>query len=258
MKHIRTIITDDEPAAREHLVRLLAQDQELEVVAECRNGQEAVDAVRKHRPDLLLLDIQMPQMNGLETVRAIPKDQLPFVVFVTAFDHYAIKAFELCAVDYLLKPYDDERFFAALDKAKRHIALRENDRLSGRFMDIMREHLHARSEHVESFTIRDKGREHRVQVADLVYLRAEGNYLWLQLKERHFLHRLTMNAVESELDPGRFLRIHRSYIVNLAHVRSSRYSGNNEFIFTMANGERIVSGRSYKETIARALQEQTV
>lgn len=111
---------------------------------------------------------------------------------------------------------------------------------------------------MESFTIRDKGREHRVQVADLVYLRAEGNYLWLQLKERHFLHRLTMNAVESELDPGRFLRIHRSYIVNLAHVRSSRYSGNNEFIFTLANGERIVSGRSYKETIARALQEQTV
>ena len=257
MRHIRTIITDDEPAARAHLARLIAQDPELEVVAECRNGLEAVEAVRKHRPGLLLLDVQMPQMNGLEAMRGIPRELMPFVIFVTAYDQYAIKAFELSAVDYLLKPYDDERLFAALDKAKRHIALHENDRLTGRFMDNVREHMHARSEHIELFTIRDKGREHRVQAADIVYLRAEGNYLWLQLKDRHFLHRLTMNAVESELDPARFLRIHRSYIVNMAHVRSSRYSGNNEFIFTMANGERIVSGRSYKEPIARALQEQT-
>ncbi|HRH39440.1 MAG TPA: LytTR family DNA-binding domain-containing protein, partial [Flavobacteriales bacterium] len=132
----------------------------------------------------------------------------------------------------------------------------ENNRLTGKFMDIMREHMHARSEYTELFVIRDKGREHKVNVADIHYLRAEGNYLCLQLKDRHFLHRMTMNAVEEELDPTRFLRIHRSYIVNRAHVRNSRYSGNNEFIFTMANGERIVSGRSYKEQIARVLQEQ--
>ena len=256
MKHIRTIIVDDEPAARAHLARLLAQDAEIEVIADCRNGQDAIEAVNKHRPDLLFLDVQMPQMNGLEAVERIPADRMPFVVFVTAHDQYALKAFDLNAVDYLLKPYDDERFFSSLEKAKKHITMHENNRLTGKFMDLVREHMHSHSEYTELFTIRDKGREHKVNVADILFLRAEGNYLCLQLKDRHFLYRLTMNAVESELDPARFLRIHRSYIVNLSHVRSSRYSGNNEFIFTMANGERIVSGRSYKEQIARSLQEQ--
>jgi two-component system LytT family response regulator len=125
-------------------------------------------------------------------------------------------------------------------------------------MDLVREHMQANGTYTEHFTIKDKGREHKVKAEDILYLRAEGNYLCLQLKERSFLYRMTMNAVESELDPARFMRIHRSYIVNRAHVRSSRYSGNNEFIFSMANNERIVSGRSYKEQIAKMLTEQVV
>lgn len=256
MKHIRTLIVDDEPAARARLTRLLAQDAEVEVVGECRNGYEAVEAVNKHRPDLLFVDVQMPDMNGLEAVGRISRERMPFVVFVTAHDRYALKAFDLSAVDYLLKPYDDDRFFASLEKAKKHIDMKMNHKLTGRLMDLVREHMHAKSEYTEVFSIRDKGREHKVNVADIHYLRAEGNYVCMQLKDRHFLHRLTMNAVESELDPARFLRIHRSYIVNRAHVRNARYSGNNEFIFSMANNERIVSGRSYKEQIAKALQEE--
>ncbi len=256
MKHIRTLIADDEPAARARLARLLAQDADVELVGECRNGHEAVEAVNKHRPDLLFLDIQMPDLNGMEAMGRISGDRMPFVVFVTAHDRYALRAFDVNAVDYLLKPYDDDRFFASLEKAKRHIDMKLSNQLTGKLMSLMREHLHARSEHLESFTIREKGREHKVGVSDVLYMRSEGNYLCLQLKDRHFLHRMTMNAVESELDPARFLRIHRSYIVNRAHVRSARYSGNNEFIFSMANNERIVSGRSYKEHIAKALQEQ--
>ena len=258
MKHIRTLIADDEPAARARLAKLLAQDAEVERVGECRNGQEAVDAVNKHRPDLLFLDVQMPGMNGLEAVDKLPVERMPFVVFVTAHDRYALRAFDVNAVDYLLKPYDDDRFFASLEKAKRHIDMKMSNQLTGRLMDLMREHMHAKSEHIESFTIRDKGREHKVNVSDILYLQAEGNYLRLELKDRHLLHRMTMNAVESELDPARFLRIHRSYIVNRAHVRNARYSGNNEFIFSMANNERIVSGRSYKDQIDRALQEAAV
>lgn len=257
MKHIRTIIVDDEPAARARIARLLAQDAEVELVTECRNGQEALEAVNKHRPDLLFLDVQMPVMNGLETVDRIANDRMPFVVFVTAHDQYALKAFDVNAVDYLLKPYDDDRFFASLDKAKKFIDMRMNSQLTGRLMNLMREHMHASSETMEQFVIKEKGREHKIPVDDILYLRAEGNYLNLQLKDRHFLYRMTMNAVETELDPVRFLRIHRSYLVNLAHVRSSRYSGNNEFIFMMANNERIVSGRSYKDQIAKALQEQS-
>lgn len=258
MKHIRTIIVDDEPAARTRIARLLAQDSEVELVAECRNGLEALEAVQKHKPDLLFLDVQMPQMNGIETLDRIDGDRRPFVIFVTAHDQYALKAFDRNAVDYLLKPYDDDRFFASLDKAKQHIDMRMNSKLTGKLLDLMREHMHARSEYTEQFTIRDKGREYKVNVDDIIFLRAEGNYLCLQMKERNHLYRMTMNAVETELDPARFLRIHRSYIVNTAHIRNTRYSGNNEFIFSMANGERIVSGRSYKEQIAKALQEQSV
>lgn len=256
MKRIRTLIVDDEPDARERLVELAAQDATLDVVAECRNGGEAVQAILKHKPDLVLLDVQMPQMSGFEVVRRIGPARMPVTVFVTAYDSYALQAFEVNAVDYLLKPYDDERFHASMAKAKKLISMSTNDKLTGRLMDLVRGHLHEQHEYTETFTIRDKGREHVVAVDDLIYLRAEGNYLHLQTKDRHHLYRMTMNAVETELDPVRFLRIHRSYMVNNAHVRSTRYSGNNEFIFTMSNGERIVSGRSYKEPIAKVLQEQ--
>lgn len=262
MKHIRTIIVDDEPSARTRIQRLLTNDPEIEVITECRNGTEAVDAVMKHRPDLLFLDVQMPHVNGFQVMEQLHqqngRERVPFVVFVTAHDRYALKAFDVNAVDYLLKPYDDDRFYSSLEKAKRFIEMRHSSKLTGKLMDLMREHLQANSEYIENITIKEKGREHKIETANIIYMRAEGNYLCLQLKDRHFLYRITMNAMETELDPARFLRIHRSYIVNVAHVRNARYSGNNEFIFTMANNERIVSGRSYKEQIAKALQEQVV
>ncbi len=255
MKRIRTLIVDDEPDARERLVELAAQDASVEVVGECRNGAEAVQAILRHKPDLVLLDVQMPQMNGFEVVRRVGPARMPFTIFVTAFDNYALQAFEVNAVDYLLKPYDDERFHASLAKARKLINMNTNDKLTGRLMDLMRGHLHEQSAYTEHFTIRDKGREHVVAVDDLLFLRAEGNYLKLVLADRSFLYRMTMNAVESELDPERFLRIHRSFMVNRSFIRSARYEGNNEFLFLMSNGERLVSGRSYKEHIAKALAE---
>lgn len=255
MKTLRAIIVDDEPAARGRLARLLEQDVETELVAECRNGTEALEAVQKHRPDVMFLDVQMPELNGFDVVARIPSDRMPFVVFVTAHDRYALQAFDVNAVDYLLKPYDDERFFASLDKAKRSSELRTTSRLTGKLLELVREHMHTQGDHLEQFLIKDRGREYKVSVDELVYLRSEGNYLLLRTKDRQHLYRMTMNAVEAELDPLRFLRIHRSYMVNRAHVRSARYNGNNEFVFLMSNGDRIVSGRSYKEQIARALQE---
>jgi two-component system LytT family response regulator len=197
-------------------------------------------------------------VSGFDVLDRLGPDRIPFVVFVTAHDQYALKAFNVNAVDYLLKPYDDERFFASLQKARKWMELRISSKLTGRLMDLMREHMHANSEYTEHFVIKDRGREYQVPVTEIVYLRADGNYLHLQMKDRHHLYRMTMNAVESELDPERFLRIHRSYIVNIAHVRNQRYTGNNEYIFTMSNGDHIVSGRSYKESISRMLQEKAV
>lgn len=257
MKTIRTIVVDDEPAARARLVRLLATDPDIDLVAECRNGPEALEAIRSHRVDLMFLDIQMPRVSGLEVAAQLDGTrQAPFVVFVTAHDRYAVKAFDVNAVDYLLKPFDDERFHLSLSRAKDFIEMRDTKRLTGQLMDLVQDHMKARQEFTEVFTIKEKGREYKVPAKDVLYLEAEGNYIVLETKARRFLLRTTMNMVESTLDPARFLRAHRSFIVNWAHVRNTRYSGNNEFTFTMANGKHLLSGRSYKEQIAKLLAER--
>ncbi|MFT3883971.1 MAG: response regulator [Flavobacteriales bacterium] len=257
MKNIRTIVVDDEPAARTRVARLLESDPDIVVVAECRNGNEALEVIRDEHIELVYLDVQMPQLNGFEMIRKLQPEKMPYVVFVTAHDRYALKAFDVNAVDYLLKPYDDERFFASLARAKDLIEMRTTTHLTGRMLELMQDHLRARKDFTEVFLIKEKGREFKVPVKEILWLRAEGNYLILQTKERHYLLRMTMNMVETDLDPARFVRIHRSYMVNWTHVRNTRYSGNNEFMFTMSNGQHILSGRSYKERISRTLTERS-
>lgn len=253
MRSIRTIVVDDEPAARAHVMRLLANDPDIQVMAECRNGLEALEAIRQNAPDLILLDVQMPQLTGFDVIANFPPGQTPFVIFVTAHDRYALKAFNVKAVDYLLKPFDDDRFYASLDRAKDFIAMRDNKHLADRVLDLVQGHLNARKEHVQEYAVKEKGREYRVSLKDVLWIRSEGNYLELQTLNRRYLLRMTMNMAETDLDPKQFLRIHRSYIVNLAQVKSTRYTGNNEFTFTMRNGKHLVSGRNYKEPIAKCL-----
>ncbi|MBS1568993.1 MAG: response regulator transcription factor [Bacteroidetes bacterium] len=253
MKKVRTVVVDDEPAARSRVLRLLGQDAEIEVVAECRNGNEALEVLRSHPVDLIFLDVQMPQLSGFDVIDRFPQGAMPFVIFVTAHDRYALKAFNVQAVDYLLKPYDDDRFFTSLARAKDFVAMQESKRLASRLLDLVQDHLDTSKEYVKEYTIKDKGREYHVPVKDVLWIGTEGNYLELNTEQRRYLMRMTMNLVETELDPRDFLRIHRSFIVNLAHVRSSRYSGNNEFTFTMRNGKHLVSGRNYKDQIGKVL-----
>ena len=256
MKNIRTLVVDDEPAARSRIVRLLGTDPEVRVVAECRNGTEALNAIQQEPVDLVYLDVQMPQLSGFDVVGKFSPGHSPFVIFVTAHDRYATKAFDVHAVDYLLKPYDDERFYTALARAKDFIEMRENKRLTGRLMDLMQDHMNTRREYTQIIVIKEKGREYRVPVKEILFIRAEGNYLILQTKARHYLLRMTMNMVETDLDPAVFVRVHRSYMVNMVHVRNARYSGNNEFLFTMSNGQHVLSGRSYKDQISNLLSRQ--
>ncbi|MBX2982977.1 MAG: LytTR family DNA-binding domain-containing protein [Flavobacteriales bacterium] len=256
MKSFRTIVVDDEPAARSRVLRLLATDPDIQVVAECRNGMEALEAIRQSPLDLMFLDVQMPQLSGFDVIKKFPTGQVPFVVFVTAHDKYALKAFNVHAVDYLLKPYDDERFFISLARAKDFIEMKENKRLTDRMLDLMQGHLNSRKEFAQEYVIKEKGREYRVAVKDIMWISTEGNYLELQTEARRYLLRMTMNLIETELDPAVFMRIHRSYMVNMAHVRNTRYSGNNEFTFTMSNGKHLLSGRNYKEQIANLLTER--
>jgi two-component system LytT family response regulator len=256
MKPIRTVIVDDEPVARERLMHLIGMDPDIAVVAECRNGGEALNAVLKFRPDLLFLDVQMPEANGFEVVQLIKPELMPFVVFVTAHDQYALKAFDVDAVDYLLKPYDNDRFRTSLLKAKRFIDMRNNAELTGKLVDLVRDHVLAQKEFAEEFIVKEKGHKFKVLCSDLIYLRAEGNYLYLKTKAGRHLYRMTMNAVESIMDPARFMRIHRRWMINRAFVKDVRYHGNNEFIFKMANGEEVVSGRLYKSAIAKILLDR--
>lgn len=255
MKKIRTVITDDEPMARMRVRRLLAKDPEIDVVGEFRDGEGAYEGLRLLKPDLLFLDVEMPGLNGFEMLERTDPQHVPFVIFVTAYDHYASRAFDVEAVDFLLKPFSDKRFLASLARAKRSIEVRNSTTLTGRLMDLMRDYIHVHSSFTEVFAIKERGREIRVPADDLVYIRAKGNYLHLYTKERHHVYRATLNTLETELDPKRFLRVHRSFIVNMMHVSSWRYTGNNEFIFIMANGDRLMSGRAFKEPLAKALQE---
>lgn len=254
MRNIRTIVVDDEPTARAHIIRLLQADPDIRLVAECRHGMEALEVLRKEPVDLVYLDIQMPQINGFEMLKRLPPGKpAPFVIFSTAFDRYALKAFDVRAVDYLLKPFDDDRFYQSLARAKEFIEMRDKDQLAGKLMDLVQEHINLRKDHVQEYLIKEKGREYRVPVKDLLWIKAEGNYVVLQTAAARHSLRMTMNMLESELDPAKFIRIHRSYILNMDQVRSAQYSGNNEFSFLMSNGKRVLSGRNYKDEVAKFL-----
>ncbi len=256
MRNIRTIVVDDEPAARSRVVRLLEEDPDIRILAECRNGAEALEVIAREPVDLIFLDVQMPQLSGFNVVEKLPAGKTPFVIFVTAHDRYALKAFSVNAVDYLLKPYDDDRFHASVARAKDFIEMRDNKELTDRMKELVQSHLNARKEFLHEILIKEKGREYRVATSDIMWIRAEGNYLVLQCEHRSYLLRMTMNMIEADLDPAQFTRIHRSFMVNMGHVKNTRYSGNNEFTFTMANGKHLLSGRSYKEQIAKLLIER--
>lgn len=254
MRSIRTIVVDDEPTAREHVVRLLKADPDIRIKAECRNGMEALEAIQREPVDLMYLDVQMPELNGFEVLKRLPAgEDPPFVIFSTAYDRYALKAFDFRAVDYLLKPFEDDRFYESLSRAKEFIELRDKKQLAGRLMELVQGHLNAGKDHTQEYVVKEKGREYRVAAKDILWIKAEGNYVVLQTMARRHSLRMTMSMLENGLDPAQFLRVHRSYMVNMAHVRSTRYSGNNEFTFIMANGKHLLSGRNYKEHIAKFL-----
>ena len=255
MKRIRTLIVDDEQIARSRIRKLLDSDPDIDLIAECGNGTEAVSIIKEKRPDLVFLDIQMPDLDGFGVINKLDPNNAPFIIFATAYHEYALKAFEVHAIDYLLKPFDDDRFVESLNKAKEQLQMRTTSQLTEKLMRAVRDIQHEHSTYARHITIKDRGREIELDLDDVVFAEAEGNYVNFELKDRHYLYRITMNALVGDLDPTKFLRIHRSFIVNREKVASVKYNGNNEFLFKMANGKEITSGRSYKENIGFFLEE---
>ncbi|MCL6266935.1 LytR/AlgR family response regulator transcription factor [Flagellimonas myxillae] len=254
--NLRCVIIDDEYLARQRILKLLQTHTDVAVVGECRNGSEAIEKIRIKEPDFVFLDIQMPNLSGFEILERLKK--VPYVIFTTAFDAYAVKAFEINAVDYLLKPFDQERLDAALDRMR---SVKQNDqalelgkKLSNLFSGL--ENNKAPGDFRTGFEIKKNGRLLTVKTEDLVFIKSEGNYLELHTEKDMNLFRATLNSVETELSPLEFIRIHRSLIISKRYLEECYYLGNSYYRIRLKTGLEFRSGRLYKERIVSILHER--
>jgi len=253
MKPLRILIVDDEPPARSRIVQLLRGKAGIKVCGEARNGSEALKQIQRLKPDLVFLDIQMPDLSGFDLLKRL--ETLPMIIFVTAYDRYALQAFDVHAVDYLLKPFDDDRFEEALQQAIDRINQRQSQQFNERLLNLMHEYQQQAHTGDDVIEISDKGRTVYIKPNEVYYIEAQGNYLELHLHKKKHLYRNTMQGIEARFGSERFLRIHRSYFINTAFIENYRYIGNNEFRFVLANGTELVSGRSYKDAIQQQLAQ---
>lgn len=263
---VRTLIVDDERMARKRLRTLLTPDADVDVVGEAANGRDAVAAIEERQPDLVFLDVQMPELDGFAVVHAVGVDRMPVTVFVTAFDQYALKAFEARALDYLTKPFDRERFQTSLSRAKAQVRLRASakpvlesvsraratdpelrERLASLLSDIER-----RQQYAERLMVRSAGRVVFLRVEEIDWIEAAGSYVRLHVgRDGHLLHE-GIAALMGRLDPSRFARIHRSTIVNLDRVRELQPWFHGDAIAILRDGTRLQVSRTYRESIVGA------
>lgn len=249
MRNIRTIIVDDEVLGRSRVKKLLQANERIQIIGEGANGEEAIRLIEDYRPDLAFLDVEMPDRDGFQVVSRISEHLRPFIIFVTAHDRFALRAFDVNAVDFVLKPFDDDRFYKAVDHALRQIELKDQSVLNNQLLRLVDDFRSKAQSNPYIVTIKDRGKERKINLYDVLYIEADGNYLKLQLERERFLIRNTMQQMVDELDHSCFLRIHRSVIINTNYLKLKSYKGNNEYAFRLRNGEEFVSGRSFKESI---------
>ncbi|MGA9995795.1 MAG: LytTR family DNA-binding domain-containing protein [Pyrinomonadaceae bacterium] len=250
---IRALIVDDEPLARRRIRKLLARDADVETIADCSNGYEAIAAISAHAPDLLFLDVQMPEIDGFTVLERLGIEQFPLVIFVTAYDQYALRAFEVSAVDYLLKPFDRKRFDKALQKAKTRLANEKGSDLNQRTLALLEE-LKARSSHLERLVIKAGGRAFFLKIEEIDWIEAEGKYVRLHVGRESYLLREAISSLEAQLDPRTFLRIHRSSIVNIDRVRELQPWFHNEYRVILSDGTQLMLSRSCRKKLAELLR----
>lgn len=251
MAKIRVLIVDDEPIARRGLRLHLGEQPDVEVVAECANGAEAVAAIEEHAPDLVFLDVQMPQMDGFDVIRAVGVEHMPAVVFVTAYDEYAVAAFEVHAVDYLLKPFDKERFRQAIDHARSHIE-RLPRNVNDRLRALLNDHP-AAGKPLERIVVKSAGRIFFLDVGEIDWIESADNYAELHVGTHSHLVRQTLSSLEARLDPAHFVRIRHSTIVNLRKVKELRPSSGGEFEVVLLSGAMLESSRRYRKRLAEII-----
>ena len=249
MNTIRTLIVDDEPLARERLKRFVSGERDLELVGECAAGREAVAAIHALRPDLVFLDIQIPELDGFGVVEAVGVAEMPAVVFVTAYDRYALRAFEVNALDYLLKPYNRERFRKAVERARAQLANGARGELNERLLSLLENFKAEPPRHLERLMIKSAGRVFFLRAEELDWIEAEGNYLRLHAGRESHLLRETMNRLASKLDPDKFLRIHRSALVNIERIKELQPLFSGDYVVILRDGKQLTLSRSYREKL---------
>jgi two-component system, LytTR family, response regulator len=249
---IRALIVDDEPLARRRIRKLLSRDGDVEVIGDCANGYEAINAITEHNPDLLFLDVQMPEIDGFAVLERIDPHKLPFVIFVTAYDRYALKAFEVSAVDYLLKPFDRKRFEKALQRVKTRSLAERGSELNQQTIALLRE-LRARSRHLDRLLIKSAGRAFFLKTEEIDWIEAEGKYVRLHSGRESYLLREGIGSLETQLDPQKLVRIHRSTIVNIDRVKEFQPWFNHEYRVVLLDGTELMLSRSCRKKLAELL-----
>jgi two-component system LytT family response regulator len=249
---INTVIADDEGLARKKLRILLSSEAGVNLAAECQNGNEAIAAVHTHRHNLLFLDIQMPDMDGFKVLDQIPADQMPIVIFTTAFDHYAIRAFETHALDYLLKPFNQERVHRALDRVKVELLKSHEESLKARILELLSE-AKPKARQLRRLVIRTAGRVVFLDMNEIDWIEAAANYVKLHVGKDSFLLREGIGHISAKLDPERFVRIHRSSIVNVNRIRELQPCDSGEYIAVLRDGKELSCSRGCRPQLLRLI-----
>jgi two-component system LytT family response regulator len=245
---LTTLIVDDEPLAREGLRLLLSEDPEVSAVYEARDGREAAAAIRKIQPDLVFLDVRMPELDGFAVIEEVGAGRMPAVVFVTAHDRYAIQAFEINAIDYLLKPVTRERFGQAMERAKTRLNSDSSNEANRQILSLL-EAIKAPHRYIKRLAVRSAGKTVFVDVEAVDWIEAAENYAQLHTgQESHLIH-VAMNTLEKSLDPEVFLRIHRSIIVNVGRIKELQPGSHGECLITLRSGAQLRSGRTYSDKL---------
>jgi two-component system LytT family response regulator len=245
---LRAVIVDDEALARKFIRRMLRDDPDVEIVGECSNGKEAAATIKKQDPDLVFLDVQMPEMNGFAALESIGVDQCPLVIFTTAYEQYAIRAFELHALDYLLKPFDQARFKDAIKHAKERFGS-EHEKDARRQIGALLENIKNKPKYLERFVIKAGGRITFLRVDEINWIEADDKYVHLHTDKAHPMVRQTLSAMESQLDPGKFQRIHRSTIVNVEQIKELQPLFSGEHAVHLKDGTKLTLSRNYKDKL---------
>jgi two-component system LytT family response regulator len=245
---IRTLIVDDEPLARERLRTLLQEQAEVELIGECANGRDALAAIKREEPDLVFLDVQMPELDGFGVLAKLGQEKMPAIIFVTAHDKFALQAFEVHALDYLLKPFDKDRFQKALRRALDHLKRDHAGELKERLSALLGD-LKSESKSPQRIAVKSSGCVIFLKIDDIDWVEAADNYVSLHIGTESHLHRETMSALEERLPPNKFLRISRSTIVNVDRIKELQPLFHGEYAVILRNGTRLTLSRSHRDKL---------